>query len=99
MAHADGLSRLVFQDKLSYVPMPRDLILLTNHLSECIVTGNHSKAWTDKDPILSHVRRLVQVGWTLTDPGLDFIPYFNRPRELSVLDGCILWGSCCDSAH
>ena len=42
--------------------MPGDLILLTNHLSECIVTADHIKVWTDKDPILSRVMRLVQVG-------------------------------------
>ena len=38
MAHADGLSRLPLP---SSVPVPGDLILLTNHLSECIITANH----------------------------------------------------------
>ena len=94
MAHADGLSRLPLPHKPSSVPVPGDLILLINHLSECIITVNHIKAWTEKDLVLSRVRRLVQVGWTLSDPGPDFIPYFNRGHELSVLDGCALWGSC-----
>ena len=92
MAHADGLSRLPLQHKPSSVPVPGDLILLTNHLSERIITANHIKAWTDKDPVLYCVSRLVQVGWTLSDLGPDFIPYFNRRHELSVLDGCVLWG-------
>ena len=93
MAHADGLSRLPLPHKPSSVPVPGDQILLTNHLSECIISANHIKAWTDEDTVLSRVRRLVQVGWTLSDPGPDLIPYFNRHRELSVLDGCVLWGS------
>ena len=94
MAHADGLSRLPLPHKPSSVPVPRDLILLTNHLSKCIITANHIKAWTDKDLVLSCVRRLVQVSRTLSDPSPDFIPYFNHSRELGVLDGCVLWGSC-----
>ena len=75
MAHADGLSHLQFPHKASSVPVPRDLILLTNHLSEYIVTANHIKAWTDIDYVLSRFRRLVQVGWTLSDTGPDFIPH------------------------
>ena len=93
MAHADGLSHLPLPHKPSSVPVPGELILLTNHLSKRIVTAYHIKAWTDKDLVLSRVRRLVQVGWTLSDPGPDFISYFNRRRELSVLNGCVLWGS------
>ena len=57
---------LPLPDKPSSVPMPGDLILLTNHLSECIVTADHIKVWTDKDLILSRVRRVAQVGWTLS---------------------------------
>ena len=94
MDHADGLIHLPLPHKPSSVPEPGDQILVTNHLFECIITANHIKAWTDKDPVLSHVRRLVQVGWTLSDPGPDFIPYFNHHCEFSVLDGCVLWGSC-----
>ena len=67
--------------------------VLTNHLSKCITIANHIKAWTDKNPVLSRVRKLAQVGWTSSDLGPDFIPYFNRRRELSVLDECVLWGS------
>ena len=47
MAHADGLSRLPLPHKPSSVLVPRDLILLTNHLFECMITTSHIKAWTD----------------------------------------------------
>ena len=75
------------------VTLPEDLTQLTNKLSESIVTASQVKVWTDKDPILSRVRHLVATGWTLTDPEPDFVPYHNRRYELSVLDGCVLWGS------
>ena len=45
--------------------------------------------WTDKDPLLSRIRTLIQQGWsTGTDD-----PQLNRKDELSVLDNCVLCGS------
>ena len=32
-------------------------------------------------------------GWTVTNPDANLQPYFNRRDELSVIDGCVLWGS------
>ena len=66
---------------------------MTNALSESIINAQHIKTWTEKDPLLSRVCRFIQHGWTITDPEPDLRPYFNRRNELSVLDGCILWGS------
>ena len=51
MAHDDGLSLLSLPHKPSFVHVQGDLTLLTNHLSKCIITANHIKAWTDKDPV------------------------------------------------
>ena len=36
---------------------------------------------------------LVQFGWTETCPSPELQPYFNRRQELSVLAGCVVWGS------
>ena len=50
------------------------------------------KRWTDRDPTLSQVRRLVSHGWkNTTDP--DVCPYQQRKDELSIHDGCILLGN------
>ena len=50
------------------------------------------RQWTDTDPVLSRVRRNVLGGWvTSNDPELQ--PYQSRAAELSVEDGCVLWGS------
>ena len=76
------------------VPLPGDLSHLVNHLTELIVTASQIKEWTDKDPIISRVRRLIQTGWTISSPSADLAPYHHRHTELSVLlDGCLLWGS------
>ena len=42
--------------------------------------------------VLSRVRNMIQQGWQFT-PDADFKPYEGRKSELSVHDGCILWGS------
>ena len=56
------------------------------------VTSAKIKQWTDRDPLLSHVRRMVLHGWhDSDDPKL--CPFTRRKEELSVQDGCVLWGS------
>ena len=93
MANADALSRLPIPETPQVVPLPGDLSHLVNHLTESIVTASQIKEWTDKDPIISRVRRLIQTGWTISSPSADLAPYYHRHTELSVLDGCLLWGS------
>ena len=94
MSTADALSRLPLQTTLndSQVPLPGDLCHLLNHLDQAIVTASQIKVWTDKDPLLSRVRKLVQCGWNITNPTADILPFHTRYTELSVLDGCVLLG-------
>ena len=51
------------------------------------------KAWTLKDPLLSKVLRYVTHGWSLSTEDEQLIPFFRKKDELSLEDGCILWGS------
>ena len=51
MCNGDALSRLPLNDLPSNVPLPGDLILLNTQLSEAIVTADHIKNWTQKDPV------------------------------------------------
>ena len=64
MSTADALSRLPLQTTLSdsQVSLPGHLCHLLNHLDQAIVTASQIKVWTDKDPLLSRVRILVQCG-------------------------------------
>jgi hypothetical protein len=51
--------------------------------------------WTDRDPILSKVKRWVLSGWPEHDLSkeVEFKPFVRRRYELSTEDGCLLWGS------
>ena len=50
--------------------------------------------WTAKDPVLCKVKNWLSQGWIDTDDhGEDLRPYRQRKEELSLQDGCILWGS------
>ena len=44
------------------------------------------------DPVLARVRTFVSKGWNSTcEDALS--PYHSRKDELSMLDGCVLWGN------
>ena len=63
------------------------------HLTTTPVFACQIKQCTDRDPLLSKVKRYVQQGW----PGVVseesvLRPYERRKNELSLLDGCVLWG-------
>ena len=64
-ANADGLSRLPWGDAPSVVSLPGDMVLMLQALSDMdsVVTSVSIRHWTDRDPILSMVRRLVLQGW------------------------------------
>lgn len=49
--------------------------------------------WTERDPVLSQVKRWVMQGWPVMVEQEGCKPYVKRKLELSVLDGCLLWGS------
>ena len=93
MANADALSQLPLPESPSSVPIPGDINVVLDHLSQNVVSASQIKLWTGKDPVLVRVRHLVQTRWTISDPGPDIHPYFRRHTELSVIDGYILWGS------
>ena len=94
IANADAFSRLPIADKhFNFNFDVGEVNFLLNHLSEAIITASQIKHWTSKDPILSRVHHFILHGWNTTNSNDDLQPYFNRRNELSVVDGCVLWGS------
>ena len=94
-ANADGLSRLPLKEESGDVPLPPgDMILMMEALSnaDSVVTAAAIRNWRDKDPVLSLVRQMVLHGWQ-PQAGDDFRPYEQHKLELSVQNGCVLWGS------
>ena len=89
--NADVLSRLPLPEAPSDIPIPGETILLLDTL-QGPVTATQIKHWTDRDPLLSSVRKMVLQGWHFSNDE-QLRPFSHRKDELSVQDGCILWGS------
>lgn len=90
-ANADLLSRLPLPDTITDVPLPGETVLLMETLQTSPVTADQIRRWTDRDPVLAQVKNFVQKGWSFTNED-DLKPYAQRRDELSVQDGCLLWG-------
>lgn len=91
-ASADSLSRLPLPQVPQEVPIPEEIVFLMQTLQGSPVTATHIKKWTDQDPVLSRVRYMVLHGWR-DSMEEEFTPFNRRHTELSVQDGCVLWGS------
>ena len=95
-ANADALSRLPLPVEPASVETPPELVLLTNHLSESPVTAAEICSWTRKDPELAPVVQYLQQGWphpSSHQVNSALAPYLSRQSELSLYDGCVLWGT------
>lgn len=87
---ADALSRL----PLLWHPTekePEDRVLMMEDIT--LVSVREMSGWTRKDPVLSRVFQFVQQGWPTQQTNPVFQPYVERKTELSVQEGCVLWGS------
>ena len=73
-----------------------ELVHLMETISNTVVTAEDIKHWTAKDPVLSTVLRYMLSGWP---DHIDHVQehklsvYFKRRQELSLQDGCIIWGT------
>ena len=88
MANADVLSRLPLPEMPESVPALGETVLLMQSL-QAPITFNQLKQWTTQDPILSKVHTLLLQGWQYSN----LKPYQVRHNELTVCDGCVMWGS------
>ena len=53
----------------------------------------HIKEYTEKDPVLSKVKRLIQCDGEIPETEAELSPYSQKASELSVVDGTLHWGS------
>ena len=89
-ANADLLSRLPVGDPIEADP---DENCVFKTVSDTLpITALDIARLTAKDSVLSRVYEYTMSGWPghCSDPS--FQPYFTHRHELSVEDGCILWG-------
>ncbi len=64
----DVQSRLPSTQTTSEDCLPGDLVHLVCHLSTTLTNASDIKTWTDKDPVLSQVRKYLQHGWPNKKP-------------------------------
>ncbi len=88
----DALSRLPLPEKPEEVAVPAELVLLVEHLNDSPVTAKQIEAWTRKDPVLATVLQHGLTGWP-NRCGEELKPYSSKSTELSVYQGCLLWGA------
>ena len=70
-------------------------INMIEYLSELPVTVKQIHKETSQDPILKEVYNNVMYGWPEKpekDSSSELLSYYNRRNELSVLQGCVMWG-------
>ena len=91
-ANADCMSRLPLPARAQETPADR--VLLVEELGDCsILTADQISHWTRTDPVLAHVHEYLLRGWPTDDRDPALTPYRRRKNELSVQDGCVLWGA------
>jgi len=91
-ASADLLSRLLLPEAPGEVPVPADTVFLIEYLEASPTTAAQIKTWTDHDPLLSKVCKMLLQGWQATNDQ-QMKPFQCHRDELSVQDDCILWES------
>ena len=88
---ADVMSRPPLYDNLQ-VLTPGCIIHLMNHLDDTTVNSADICRCTSKDPVLSKVYQALQSGTNLPKRLL-YSTFHTKWYELSVENGCLLWGS------
>jgi len=83
---ADCLSRL----PIPHVNCDSAHVVVSDQLP--VLASQIAKA-TERDSVLGTVLKAVQHGGWPAKRHKSFLPFFNRRNELSVVDGCLLWGS------
>ena len=90
-ANADALSRLPLEVEHRLKRMDDTDVFMLKQVDVLPVTSDRLRQATNHDPLLSKVLVFVQSGWP---PGStkELKPYFDRRLELSVEQGCLMWG-------
>ena len=89
--NADGLSRLPLQQKeREETEVDSSEVFHATQFEPLPVTSEAVARETRRDPVLSRVYESIVKGWSGRVDGDK--PYYERRNELTVHQGCILWG-------
>ena len=91
--NADCMSRFPAPGLLEESPVPADMVLTLEQLDTTPITSAMVQEWTRKDPVLAQVVQLREEGWPDTVKSKELLLYYHQRTELSLQDGCVLWGA------
>lgn len=91
--NADALSRLPLPEQPKDTPVPGETIMLMEHMDSVTITVKEIQHWSRRDPVISQAIHATQQGWFDQCPSETLRPYWLKRMELSVQDGCLLWGN------
>ena len=89
---ADALSRLPVASAPTRVPAPADTIMTMQYMDLSPVTASDIRRETARDPVLSQVFLRTRDGFQRHEDNEQLKPYIQRKDELSIHDGCLIWG-------
>ena len=89
----DSLSRLPLPASPTSTPVPPETVHLMDKLESSPITPHMIRSWTERETLLSRIKRCVKHGWPETAEDEASKPYFIRRLEISLQDGRLLWGS------
>lgn len=92
-SNADALSRLPLAESPAQTETPEELVLLVDHISQLPITAEQTRTWTHRDTLLSQVEQFTYHGWPESCPNEKLKLFWQKRHELSIHDGCLLWGS------
>ncbi|XP_075534959.1 uncharacterized protein LOC142570460 [Dermacentor variabilis] len=87
---ADALSRLSLPNDSTSIPAPAEIFMLEEAYPRLLSPAVVARA-TRNDPVLDHVVHSVLKGESLP-AGPEWNPFSTRGSELSLHEGCLLWG-------
>ena len=91
-ANADAMSRLPLNEIPVEQQTPPELVLMVESLQDAPITARQITHWTAIDPLLSKVCQYIRGGWPETSNKEELTPFWSRRLQLSLHEGCILWG-------
>ena len=89
---ADALSRLPIANAPTLVPVPADTIVAKQYMDMSPVTASDIRRETARDPVLSQVFLRTKDLFQRHEDNEQLKPYIQRKDELSIHDGCLMWG-------
>ncbi|XP_043224352.1 uncharacterized protein K02A2.6-like isoform X1 [Amphibalanus amphitrite] len=91
ISNADGLSRLPAPFCPPDPPPPAEVVQMLD-AAESLVSVAQLQAATRRDPAVSAAYIFTRDGWPEVCPRDELSFFFNHRHELSIENGCLLWG-------